>query len=109
MKSEKPKRLNVRFRRNSDVDLVERAAANSGLPVSEWTRRALVKTAEEQVHRTGVLMLLLKNVLLVRRVLEIAKIIPDDAMNLAKDWARLQAEDAVRVDEPSDVSGDNNE
>ena len=105
MQSEKPKRLNVRFRRKSDVDLVERAAATSGLPVSEWTRRALIKTAEEQVHRTGVLMLLLKNVLLVRRVLEIAKVIPDDAMNLAKDWARLQAEDAVRVDEPPESSG----
>ena len=101
MKSEKPKRLNVRFRRLNDVDLVERAAAKSGLPVSEWTRRALVKTAEEQIHKSGVLMLLLKNILLVRRILEIAKIIPDDAVNAAKDWARIQAEDAVRVDDPS--------
>lgn len=109
MKSVKPKRLNVRFRRKSDVDLIERAAANSGLPVSEWTRRALIKTAEEQLHRTGVLMLLLKNVLFIRRVLEIAQIIPDDAMNIAKDWARIQAKDSARVDEPPNKRGHGNE
>lgn len=102
MKSEKPKRLNVRFRRLSDIDLIERAAAKSGLPVSEWTRRALVKSAEEQVHKSGILLMLLKNVLLIRRVLEIAKIIPDDALNAAKDWARIQAEDSVRVDDHDD-------
>ena len=97
------KRLNVRFRRNSDVDLVERAAAKSGLTVSEWIRRAAIKTAEEQIHRTGVLMLILKNVLLIRRILEIANVIPDDALNMAKDWARIQAEDTVRVDDtPTD-------
>ena len=109
MKPEKPKRLNVRFRRKSDVDLIERAAANSGLPVSEWTRRALIKTAEEQLHRTGVSMLLLKNVLLIRRFLEIAQIIPDDAMNIAKDWARIQAEDSDRVDEPPKKQGGEDE
>lgn len=102
MKSEKPKRLNVRFRRLSDVDLIERAATQSGLPVSEWTRRALVKTAEEQVHKSGIIIMMLKNVLLIRRILEIAKVIPDDALNAAKDWARIQAEDAVRVDKPDD-------
>jgi len=109
VKSEQPKRQNIRFRRVSDVDLIERAAANSGLPVSEWTRRALIKTAEEQLHRTGVLMLLLKNVLFIRRVLEIAQIIPDDAMNIAKDWARIQAEDSVRIDEPLKIHGDEDE
>lgn len=108
MTPQKPKRLNVRFRRLSDVDLVERAAAKSGLPVSEWTRRALVKTAEEQIHKTGILMMLLKNVLLIRRILEIAKVIPDDALNAAKDWARIQAEDSVRVDDPKDDDGGRN-
>ena len=106
MKTNEVKRLNVRFRRKSDVDLIDRAAANSGLSVSDWTRRALIKTAEEQIHRTGILMLLLKNVLFIRRVLEIAQVIPDDAMNIAKDWARTQAEDSVRVDEPSKINGD---
>ena len=105
MKTNEVKRLNVRFRRKSDVDLIDRAAANSGLSVSDWTRRALIKTAEEQIHRTGILMLLLKNVLFIRRVLEIAQVIPDDAMNIAKDWARIQAEDSVRVDEPPQSSG----
>ena len=97
MPSNEIKRLNTRFRRQSDVDLIERAAAKSGLPVSEWTRRALVKTAEEQVHKSGILMMTLKNILLIRRILEIAKIIPDDALNAAKDWARIQAEDSVRT------------
>jgi|GEM_PF-4155998 len=108
MNSKNPKRLNVRFRRLSDVDLIERAAAQSGLPVSEWMRRALVKTAEEQVHKSGIIMMLLKNVLLIRRILEIAKVIPEDALNAAKDWARIQAEDAVRVDEPENDDGGEN-
>lgn len=108
MKPEAPKRLNVRFRRLSDVDLIERAAAQSGLPVSEWTRRALVKSAEEQVHKSGIFMMTLKNVLLIRRILEIAKIIPDDALNAAKDWARIQAEDSVRVDDHDDIDGGDN-
>lgn len=108
MEPSKPKRINVRFRRHTDVDLIERAAAQSGLPVSEWTRRALVKTAEEQVHKSGIIMMLLKNVLLIRRILEIAKVIPDDALNAAKDWARIQAEDAVRVDSPDDDDGGEN-
>lgn len=107
MPSKEIKRMNVRFRRLSDVDLIERAAAKSGLPVSEWTRRALVKTAEEQVHKSSILMMLLKNTLLIRRILELAKILPDDAMNAAKDWARVQTEDAVRVDEhPASDGGD---
>ena len=98
------KRLNIRFRRKSDVDLIERAAAHSGLPVSEWLRRSAIKTAEEQIHRTGAQTLSLKNILLIRRILEIANVIPDDALNMAKDWARIQAEDAVRVDDtPTDV------
>ena len=105
MSKETSKRMNVRFRRLSDVDLIERAAAKAGLPVSEWKRRALVKSAEEQVHKSGILMMLLKNVLLIRRVLEIAKIIPDDALNAAKDWARIQAEDAARVDDSSKKDG----
>lgn len=108
METSKPKRMNVRFRRHTDVDLVERAAAHSGLPVSEWMRRALVKTAEEQVHRSGTIMMLLKNILLIRRILEIAKIIPDDALNAAKDWARIQAEDSVRFDEPDNDDGGSN-
>ena len=108
MPSNQIKRLNIRFRRLSDVDLVERAAAQSGLPVSEWTRRALVKSAEEQVHKSGILIMILKNVLLIRRILEIAKIIPDDALNAAKDWARIQAEDSVRVDNLDDTNGGDN-
>ena len=108
MPSNEIKRLNIRFRRLSDVDLVERAAAKSGLPVSEWTRRALVKTAEEQVHKSSILMMTLKNVLLIRRIIEIAKIIPDDALNAAKDWARIQAEDSVRVDDIDDINGGEN-
>lgn len=106
MKSQKPKRLNVRFRRQSDVDLIERAAANSGLPVSEWIRRALVKSAEEQIHKTGVIITTLKNVYLLRRILEIASVIPDDAMNAAKDWARIQTENTIRVDDPSEDEDD---
>ena len=105
MTSRKPKRMNIRFRRLSDADLIERAAARSGLPVSEWTRRALIKTAEEQVHKSSILILLLKNVLLIRRILELAKVVPDDIMNAAKEWARIQSEDAVRVDEPASSDG----
>ena len=95
----------MRFRRFSDVDLIERAAAKSGLPVSEWMRRALVKTAEEQLHKSGVLMMLLKNTLLIRRMLELAKILPDDVVNAAKDWARIQAEDAARLGEHPESDG----
>lgn len=109
MKSEKPKRLNVRFRRLTDIDLIERAAAKSGLPVSEWTRRALIKTAEEQIHKSGIFMVSLKNVLLIRRILEIANVIPDDVLNAAKDWARIQAEDSVQVNETHDNIGGSHE
>lgn len=109
MSKENLKRKNVRFRRLSDVDLIERAAAKSGLPESEWTRRALVKSAEEQLHKFGIFMMILKNVLLIRRILEIAKIIPDDALNAAKDWARIQAEDSVRVDDLEKSVGDEDE
>jgi len=107
MTKEIPKRKNLRFPRQSDVDLIERAAANSGLPFAEWSRRALVKTAEEQIHKSNGQMTLLKNTLLIRRMLEIASIIPDDAINAAKDWARIQAEDSVRVDDrPTSDGGD---
>lgn len=100
------KRFNLRFPRKSDADLIERAAAKSGLPVSEWLRRATIKTAEEQIHGTGIAILILKNVFLIRRILEIANVIPDDALNMAKNWARIQAEDAVRVDNSSTNVGE---
>lgn len=105
MSQSPPKRINIRFRRLTDFDLVERAAAKSGLPVSEWTRRALVKTAEEQLHTSGISIMMLKNILLIRRILELANIIPEDSLNATKQWARIQAEDAVRVDDVLNTDG----
>lgn len=108
MTSQESKRFNLRFSSVADLDLITRAAARSGLTISEWSRRTLVKAAEEQIHKTSN-RVLLKNILLVRRILEIAKIVPDDDLRIAKNWARVEAETASQNDGPQRSSGGDGE
>ncbi len=95
----KSKRINVRLETLTDADLVKRAAAKCGLTVAEWSRRALIKVAEEQIHSGGVTMNMLKNVLLTRRILELAQVVPENTLHLAMGWARAQAKDAVEFNQ----------
>ena len=92
------KRINLRYQSLSDYDLIKLASAKSGLSVSEWTRRATIRVAEEQIHNSGVSMMLLKNVLLIRRILELAALITPAEVKAAKEWAKIQADDAIQVD-----------
>ena len=51
---EENKRINLRYPSIADFDLIQAASAQSGLSVSEWTRRATIRVAEEQIHNSGV-------------------------------------------------------
>ena len=107
--TDETKRINLRYQSLSDVDLIKLAAAKSGLSISEWTRRATIKTAEEQVHNTGVATLMLKNIFLIRRILELTNLVTPEAMSTAKDWAKIQAADAVEMDGSYQSGGDSND
>jgi len=96
--TEENKRINLRYQSLSDFDLIKLASAKSGLSVSEWTRRATIRVAEEQIHNSGVSVMLLKNVLLIRRILELAALVTPDDIKAAKEWAKIQADDAIQID-----------
>lgn len=95
--SQTPIRHNIRFKREVDAELVNRAAAKSGLSVAEWMRRALIKTAEEQIHHTGINVQILRNLLFIRRTVELDREVTPETILQAKAWAKVKAADATRI------------
>lgn len=91
----KSKRLNLRFKNPSDVDLIKHAAAKNGLTTAEWSRRAALKVAEEQVHHSGISVVTLKNLFLIRRMLEFANLITPEEIATSKEWAIAQTQEAI--------------
>lgn len=100
-----PVRHNIRFKREVDAELVNRAAAKSGLSVAEWMRRALIKTAEEQIHHTGLNVQILRNLLFIRRTVELDRKVTPETVLQAKAWAKVKATDATRVGDTPGASG----
>ena len=99
------KRINLRYRSVSDFDLIQAASAQSGLSVSEWTRRATIRVAEEQIHNSGVSVMLLKNIYLIRRILELSALVTPDQIREAEEWASIRGNDAMGI-KPNLVSSE---
>ena len=95
--TEANKRINLRYPSLADFDLIQAAAAQSGLPVSEWTRRATIRVAEEQIHNSGVSVMLLKNIYLIRRILELSALVTPDQLREAEEWASIRGNDAMGI------------
>ena len=96
--TEENKRINLRYHSLADFDLIQVAAAKSGLSVSEWSRRATIRVAEEQIHNTGVSVILLKNIYLIRRILELAALLTPDQIRAAEEWASIRGNDAMGLE-----------
>ena len=94
---EENKRINLRYPSLADFDLIQAAAAQSGLSVSEWTRRATIRVAEEQIHNSGVSVMLLKNIYLIRRILELSALVTPDQIQEAEEWAAIRGNDAMGI------------
>lgn len=101
------KRINLRYPSLADFDLIHAAAAQSGLSVSEWTRRTTIRVAEEQIHNSGVSVILLKNIYLIRRILELSALVTPDQIREAKEWASIRGNDAMGI-QPNLVSSEVN-
>jgi len=92
-------RLNLRFKNVADMDLIKRAAAINGLTTAEWSRRAALKVAEEQIHQSGIATVTLKNLFLVRRMLEFSRRLSPEEIEASKEWAVEQTQETIRFEE----------
>ena len=95
-------RLNLRFKNVADMDLIKVAAARNGLTTAEWSRRAALKVAEEQVHNSGIATLTLKNLFLIRRMLECARLILPEEIEASKEWAVMQTQASTQFENTLD-------
>lgn len=92
MSQKEIKRINVRFYFANKVDLVDRAINTSGVSQAEWSRRALIQAAENQIHGGRVEEILLRNLLLVRRLIMRMNKADQRALETDKAWAKDETE-----------------
>jgi len=95
MKNDCNKALTVRFYCQNDSDLIDMAVQKSGLCQSDWSRQTLILMAEVQVTKGGILALILKNVFLVRRLLQMSEHFSETQISDAMTWSSDEFEKII--------------
>ena len=86
------KSITVRIYSQADADLIEMAIAKSGISQSDWSRNALLLAAEVEIMNGGVTGLILKNILLLRRIVQINGDYSKQQILEAMEWSTLEFE-----------------
>lgn len=87
MSSKELKRITIRLYNRDNIDLIDRAINLSGRQQAEWIRDALIQTAEFQVIGGGKDEVIIKNLLLMRRVVISTSQINPAKLDEMKLWA----------------------
>lgn len=86
------KAITVRIYSQVDADLIEMALVKSGASQSDWARNALLLNAELQVMKGGPNGLALKNILLLRRLIQTSGNHSKSQILEAMEWSTIEFE-----------------
>lgn len=87
--------ISTRFYSFEDIDLIEFAIKQSGLSRSEWIRQSLLTMAELQSMKGGMHGIILKNMLLVRHLIQSSPQIKPEQISESMTWATSEFEEII--------------